>query len=134
MSWADCFLGTDQPGRFARMDLPLDVSRHSLRSAQRRPRGRSGWPEASPIILALTGRRSGDALRTTDGSCPSGPARSVASLGGLGGPAVWLDPVPALQLHQALDLTMEALVLPGDRLKVDPGRPCPLPPRLRLGA
>ena len=95
MSWTGCFLATDHPGRFACMDLPLDVSRHRLCSAQRRPRGRSGWPEASPIILALAGRRSGDALPTS--SCRSGPPGLVVGSAGLCGPALWLDAVPVKQ-------------------------------------
>jgi hypothetical protein len=43
MSWAGLFMGTDQPDWLARVELP-------------------------PIILVLAGWRSGDALRTRDGS------------------------------------------------------------------
>src|SRR5918995_125847 len=119
-------LGCRRLGRWHELDRLLPGHRPTR---QVRPHGPAAGCQPPPIILALTGRRSGDTLRTTDGSCPSSPPRSVASLGGLGGPAVWLDPVPAKQLHQALDLAMESLVLLDDRLKVHPGRPCPLPPR-----
>src|SRR4029450_401008 len=94
-------MGTDQPDWLARVELP-------------------------PIILVLAGWRSGDALRTRDGYWRSGPPGLVVGSGGLCGPAVWLDPVPAKQLPQALDLAVQVLVLLDDRGKVHPGRPCPL--------
>jgi hypothetical protein len=37
MSWAGFFLGTNQPGWFARMDLPLEISRCSQFTGTRRP-------------------------------------------------------------------------------------------------
>ena len=102
MSWAGSSLGTDQPDWLARVELP-------------------------PIILVLAGWRSGDALRTRDGSWRSGPPGLVAGSGGLCGPAVWLDPVPTQQRPQPFDLTVQALVLLDDRGKVHRGRPCLLP-------
>jgi hypothetical protein len=101
MSWAGLFMGTDQPDWLARVELP-------------------------PIILVLAGWRSGDALRTRDGSWRSGPPGLVVGSGGLCGPAVWLDAMLTKQLPQALDLAVQVVVLLDDRLKVHPGRPCPL--------
>jgi hypothetical protein len=113
--------------RTPQVDLPLVISPHTLSTGQRRPRGRSGWAVVSPSTLVPTGWRSGDARRTTAGSCRSGPPGLLVGSGGLRGPAVGLDPVPAQQLPQALDLAVESLVLLDDRRKVHPGPPLQLP-------
>jgi hypothetical protein len=85
--------------------------------------------------MSWAGWRLGDAFRTTGGAWRSGPPGLVVGSGGLGGPAVWLDPMPVEQLPQALDLAVEPLVLLDDRGKVHLGRPCSLalrPPRPQL--
>ena len=107
MSWAGCFLGSDQPDWLAHVELP-------------------------PIILVLAGWRSDDALPTRDTSCRSGPPGLMAGSGGLPGPAVWLDTMLAKLLPQALDLAVQVLVLLDDGLKVHPSRPCLLPLRQPL--
>src|SRR5829696_5149177 len=130
MSWASCFLSTNQPGWSARVDLPLVISPHTPPTPQRRLRGWSGW-----AILVLPGWRSGDALRVRDGSCGSGSPRLVVGSGGLRSPAVWLDPVSVQQLPQALDLAVQVVVFLDDRGQVHPGHPFLLPrrqPRLQL--
>jgi hypothetical protein len=76
--------------------------------------------------MSWAGWRLGDALRIRDGACRSGPLRCGVGSGGLCRPAVWLDPVPAKQLPQALDLAVQVLVLLDDRGKIHSGRPCPL--------
>jgi hypothetical protein len=59
--------------------------------------------------MSQSGRRLGDALRTTEGACRSGSPECVVGSGGLCRPAVRLDPVPAKQLPQALDLAVQVV-------------------------
>src|SRR4030095_364663 len=76
--------------------------------------------------MSWAGWRLGDPLGTTGGACQSDPLRRGGGSGGLCRPAVWLDPVAAKQLPQALDLAVQVLVLLDDRGKIHSGRPCPL--------
>src|SRR4029450_1933064 len=94
-------MGTDQPDWLARVELP-------------------------PIILILAGWRSGDALRTRDGSWRSGPPGLGGGSGRRCGPPRCLGAMLTKQLPQALDLAVQVMVLLDDRPKVHPGRPCPL--------
>jgi hypothetical protein len=73
--------------------------------------------------MSWPSRRLGDALPTRDGACRHGLPECMVGSGGLRGPAVWFDPVPAKQLPQPLDLAVQVLVLLDNRPKVHPGCP-----------